>query len=172
MEIIWQIIIHTPWWVYLLLIYLIRVGIRASKTRIVTLKKLFIIPLIFTFLSVHTLITSFSLSVFTVTIWVVAILIGAILGWFQIYRYKLKVDRQHLLIQVPGTWSIMILIVIIFATKYYFGYELAVDPKLVEQTGFEFAVLAVSGVCTGLFIGRLVCYLYRLRTAPSIDLTV
>lgn len=171
METIWQTAVHTPWWVYLLLLYLISIGIRASKTNIVLLKKLFIIPIIITFMSVHTLIASFAISAFTITTWSGAILIGTILGWLQIYRLTLKVDKQHALIQVPGTWSTMIIIIIIFATKYYFGYELSVDPNLVDQTGFEFSMLTVSGVCSGLFIGRLLCYLYRFQTGSSVDLT-
>jgi len=32
---IWQIAIHTPVWVYLLLIYLIIVGVKASKMRVI-----------------------------------------------------------------------------------------------------------------------------------------
>ena len=171
MEIIWQTAIHTPWWVYLLFAYLIKVGIQASKMRVVSLKKLFIIPAIFTFMSVHTLIASFNVSAFTISAWSGAILIGMMLGWLQIYRFRLKVDTQHTLIQVPGTWSTLIIIIIIVTTKYYFGYELAVDPKLAEQTWFEFSMLGVSGICTGLFIGRLICYIYRLKTSVSIHLT-
>lgn len=156
----------------MLLVYLIKIGIDASKTHVVPLKRLFIIPTIFTFMSVRSLIASFKISAFTITTWSTAILIGTILGWFQIHRLKLKVDNQRALIQVPGTWSTMLIIVIIFATKYYFGYALAVDPKFSEQTSFEISMLAISGICTGLFIGRLMCYIYRLRTKKSTDLTM
>jgi len=145
-------------------------GIKASKTRIVSLKKLFIVPAIFGFMSIHTLMTSFQMTVFTVMTWSGAIALGAALGWIQIHRYALKVDKTHYLVQVSGTWSTLIFILIIFATKYYFGYELSVDPKLAEQTLFEFSMLTISGIFTGLFIGRLICYLYRFKTNPSIEL--
>lgn len=170
MNSIQQIIIGTPWWVYALFIYLIWIGIIASKTRVVSLKKLFIVPIIFGFISIHTLVTSFQMSALTITTWSGAIVLGTLLGWIQIHRYTLKIDKIHHLVQVPGTWSTLIFILIIFATKYYFGYELAVDPKLAEQSLFEFSMLAISGVFTGLFIGRLICYLYRFKTNPSVDL--
>lgn len=165
-----QIIMGTPWWVYALFIYLIWIGINASKARIIALKKLFIVPIIFGFMSVHTLMTSFQMTSFTIMTWSAAILLGAALGWIQIYRHALKIDKIHYLVRVPGTWSTLIFILIIFATKYYFGYELSVDPKLAEQSLFEFSMLAISGVFTGLFIGRLICYLYRFKTNSSVDL--
>lgn len=170
MNIIWQTLINTPWWVYLLLAYLIKVGIQASKTRTVELKKLFIIPAVFAFMSIHTLLYSFTIDALTILTWFASILIGMVLGWIQIYRYKLKVDKKNVLIQIPGTWSTLITIMIIFIAKYYFGYELATDPALAQQTMFEMSALLISGVCTGFFIGRLICYLYRFQTSHSVDL--
>ena len=170
MEFIWQIALNTPWWVYLLLVVLVKIGIRASKTSIVSFKKLFLMPVIFSFMSVHTLMTSFKVDFFAVSVWGIAIFLGVLLGWFQVFRRDLKVDKKHFLFQIPGSWSTLIIIIIIFASKYYFGYELAVDPQLVDSNWFEIAMLAVSGVCTGLFIGRLFCYIYRMLTSTSVDL--
>lgn len=169
-ETTYQTLINTPWWVYVLIVFLIKLGINASKTNIVSLKKLFIVPVVFTFMSIHTLLTSFQVNLLTLSTWTGSILIGIFLGWLQIYRYKLRVDKQHFLIEIPGTWSTMIIIIIIFVAKYYFGYQLAVDPHKANQTGFEFSMLAISGTCTGLFIGRFICYIYRLQTTPSINL--
>jgi membrane protein CcdC involved in cytochrome C biogenesis len=162
MESTWQIAIHTPWWVYALFAYLIFVGFKASRTRTVSIKKIFIIPIIFAAMSVHTLMTSFQLDAMTIMVWSAAIFIGMVLGWIQVYQYHLEIDKKNHRIQVPGTWTTLLLILIIFAAKYYFGYELAIDPTLIEQTSFEYSMLGVSGVCTGLFVGRLFCYLYRI----------
>ena len=171
MNSIWQTLINTPWWVYLLLAYLIKVGIQASKTRTVELKKLFIIPTVFTLISIHTLLYSFAIDALTILTWFAAILTGMVLGWIQIYQYKLKIDKKNGLIQIPGTWSTLIIIMIIFITKYYFGYELAIDPALAQQSTFEMSALLISGICTGFFIGRLICYFYRFQTSRSEDLT-
>ncbi len=170
MQAIWNALVHTPWWVYVLLIYLIKVGIRASKTNVVSIIKLSIIPIIFTVMSVHTLVSAFPISIFTVSVWAATLLLGCILGFWQIFRLNIQVDKQHYLIRVPGTWTTLVIILIIFASKYYFGYELAVDPNLATQNWFEISLLLVSGVCTGLFIGRLICYVYQMFTQISIPL--
>lgn len=167
---IWQALVHTPWWVYLLLAYLIKIDIQASKTRVASLKKLFILPTILLLMSIHTLITSFPINPFTLTIYIISILLGIALGFWQIYRLKIKIDKKHMLIQLPGTWSTLIVVLIVFAAKYFFGYELAVDPNLVKQTDFEIIMLGISGILTGLFVGRVICYLYRYATYPSVNL--
>lgn len=172
MKTIWNIAIQTPWWVYVLLIYLITIGILSSKTRTVSMVKLLILPVIFMYLSIHTLVVSFQINMFSVSTWIVSIVIGVIFGWLLVYKQQLKVDRKHLLIEVPGSWQTLILALLIFSSKYYFGYELDVDPNLAEQTVFEFSMLSISGTITGLFIGRVICYIYRLKTLTSVDLTL
>jgi hypothetical protein len=162
----------TPTWVYLLFAYLLWVGIKASKTRNIALKKLFIMPAIFTYMSANTLLTSFDIHLFEVSTWIGAILIGTIIGWVDIYRNysHIKVDKQKHLIQAPGSWVTLTLIFIIFASRYYFSYEIAMDPALSKQTWFEVSMLAVSGACTGLFIGRLLSYLYKYSKSDHASL--
>ncbi len=170
MDAIYQAAANTPWWVYALLIYLIIVGIKASKTRVVSLKKLFIIPAFFVYMSIHTLLNSVTIDIFSLSIWSGSILFGTLIGWMQITNTKVKVDRKKNLVEIEGTWTTLIYILIIFTTKYFFGYELAVDPELARQTTFEFALLATSGICTGLFVGKLLCCLNLFYKLPSTEL--
>jgi hypothetical protein len=171
METIQQTLWNTPWWVYVLLVYLIKIGIRASKKNIVSLKKLLIIPLVFTFMSLHTLIYAFAIDVTTLSVWSISIVVGILLGWIQVFQYDLRVDKSSGLIEIPGTWSTLIIILIIFATKYYFGYELSVDPVIAHNTVFEVSALTISGVCTGLFVGRVLCYFYQFSRHKSVSLS-
>jgi hypothetical protein len=160
----------TPWWVYALFFYLMFIGFRASQTRVVSLKKLCILPLILTYFSLHTLITVVKVDFYSVITLLIAGLVGVAIGWHYVNRFKIKVDKQKYLFEIPGTWSTLIVILLIFVTKYYFGYEMAVNPALVNHAGFEFALLSVSGVFTGWFVGKLVAYLYKLRTGVSVEL--
>jgi hypothetical protein len=167
---IWQIAIHTPVWVYLILIYLIVVGVKASKTRVVKLQRIFVIPAILAVMSVHSLMTTITLvDYLIVSSWIIAMLIGILLGWWQVKRLDIQIDKKRLLIQIPGTWSTMYILITIFVTKYYFGYEKATNPILMEQLEFNVSMLAVSGVCTGLFIGRLIAYLYHFKNSTEVN---
>tara|TARA_R110002124_G_scaffold282537_1_gene457773 strand:- start:940 stop:1470 length:531 start_codon:yes stop_codon:yes gene_type:complete len=173
MNTIWQTLYHTPWWVYVLFIYLINIGIRASKQNIVSLDKLFIIPALFTIMTVHSLVTSFNLSAFTIVLWILSILIGLILGAANCMRFKqIRVDKNNRLLEVPGTWSTLVIIIIIFASKYYLGYSMSVDPNITSDIWFEIIALGVSGVCAGFFIGKLIYFIYKLYTEQSVHLDI
>lgn len=164
MDVVWQFSMNTPWWVYVLLIYLIYIGVKASKTRVVKLPVIFIIPLIFVGISLHTLFSSFSIDGVAMLTWLCAILFGLMLGWRQIYHYVLRVDKEHQLIQVPGTWSTLTIVLAMFAAKYYFSYELVTNALFVSSPVFKNMALIIFGVAAGFFIGKLLCYLYRFKT--------
>lgn len=163
MHMIWDAFIHTPWWVYVLLVYLIKVGVGALKTREVPIRNLFIIPCIFSLMSFHTLLTSFKIDAFTLSIWLASLVIGFLIGLIHIHISNMAVDHKKRTIEIPGSWTTLVVILLIFVAKYYFGYELARDPALMENTYFEIAALIVSGVGTGIFVGRLAYFLHWFK---------
>src|SRR3989338_6147796 len=167
---VWEFLINTPWWVYLILVYLFFICFKAVKTRTLALRMLFILPIIFIVLAFHTLIAEIGISIFSLITTGVFLILGAALGFYQIYRLSIKTDKTHLLIQVPGSWSTLIIVLIIFISKYYFSYEIASNPASLKNVHFIFMMLAISGICTGLFIGRLLRYLQLILFAPSYDL--
>ena len=167
---IWQAAVHTPWWVYLLLCYLIAVGIKASKVRIIPLWKAFVLPTIFLSMSIQTLTTIETIEHLSIGSWIVAMLVGSSFGWWQVQRLDIKIDKKRSLIQIPGSWDTLVVILIIFIAKYYFGYEKATNPVLVTQLNFKISVLVLSGGCTGLFLGKLCCYMSHYKNSIEVDL--
>jgi hypothetical protein len=159
-----------PWWVYGLLVYLVIIGIKALNTHIISLQKLFILPLIFSVLSISSLITDLKLSSFCMGVWAVTSLIGSFIGWTLVKRLDIKVDKKQHLIEMQGTWSPLAIMLIIFASKYYFGYQLAVKPFLSEDVAFQLGLASVSGLCVGLLLGRLLCFLNRFRLDAHVNL--
>lgn len=170
-ETIWQVAKQTPWWVYVLFFALLNIGIKASKTGVVSLIKLSIAPIIFTIMAIETLLNNLALDSFVVSIFAATLLLGVVLGWLQVAFQTLRFDKRQHLIEVPGTWTVMWVILIIFSTKYYFGYALSEDPNIIQNTYFEVAFIGVTAVCTGLFIGKLLCYIKRMLTEPQSDLS-
>jgi len=170
MTAIWQALTHTPWWVYLLFFALLKVGFDALKVRVIPLKKLIVLPMVFLVLSINTLITSVQINPSTLSAYSLSLLLGSLGGWLLVRKLDLKFDKRRGLVKLPGTWTTLILIMIIFSSKYYFGYAKAIDPTRVQDTLFEITMLSVSGISTGLFLGRLICYLLKKRRAPHTDL--
>ena len=84
MNMIWETLTHTPWWVYLLFFYLLKIGYDATKTRVVSLRKLFILPTIFLAISINTLLTSFYLSPATIIFYLISLLLGVCAGWLLV----------------------------------------------------------------------------------------
>lgn len=169
-EYVTEALYNTPWWVYVLFIYLFMIGIRATKTNVVSIKKLFIIPVIFTVLSIHTLLTTVEPVIINGITWAVSMGLGGFVGWMLVNRFKFKVDRPHWLIKVPGNWTTFILIMIIFVSKYAFGYAIGDDPTITQSVPFDILLLIVSGLCTGTFVGRALCYLSKFYTQSSENL--
>lgn len=170
MQLLLEFLKGTPWWVFVLFFYLMFIGFGAVKPSVVSLIKLAILPVLFTALAIHTLIVSFSINSTAILLLAAGLLLGSLVGLLIASGKDYKVDRQHLLILMPGNWSTLILILLIFASKYYFGYALSANPMIIHNLNFEIIMLIVSGICTGLFIGRFICYLYHFLTAPSVDL--
>jgi hypothetical protein len=161
---------HIPVWVYFLFCFLIWLGFKASKTSVVKLQKMLITPTVFFLLSLRSLYVHLDIDAFVLSIYVIASAVGIAIGYWQVKSQALRVDRENGLLEIPGTWGVMVLILIIFFTKAYFGYELGMDPDALTNTAFEVAFIAVSAICSGMFVGKAGCYFHRFTNDPSTNL--
>ncbi len=162
METVLQAIKATPWWVYILFFYVLYIGIRALKSRTMSVNRIFIIPLLFLFWSIWSLIARFQ-GAMDLLIWGIFIVIGFTAGWGLFQRYKIRADHKKLLIRFPGNYFILILMLSIFAVKYFFGYMRATSPELSPM--LHSLNFVVSGLSTGLFVGRTFAILKKFGKA-------
>ena len=167
----YDFLINIPWWVYLIFFYCIFIGIKSLKTSVIHISKFFIIPIIFIYLSLHTLLSSFSLNFFIIFTYIISLLAGICLGVILLKRSKIIVDSKNKLIKVSGSWVTLVLILITFFSKFYIGYELGVDPKIVTNKSFDLFFLLVSGVTSGMFLGRLIYVIFKMMKGPFKDLS-
>ena len=157
-----EILKGTPFWVYLLLIVLIYKGIRALTPTTMRVKKLIILPAVFFILSLHKITNPYYYILF--------LIIGIIVGWLLYLRVKVKADKDKKLIGLPGSVLPLILIILAFVKGYYFGYESAVHPEYLKQHWYILTSLIVSGVFSGIFIGRALIFSYKYYNALHEDL--
>lgn len=163
-----QTIANTPWWVYVLFVFLIRVGFSAMKSRIVPFRTLFILPSIFLVLSVMSLYSYLFFNPKHIAIWMGAILLGSLLGWLQFKVQNIKAVKNTAKIMLPGTSSILIMMICLFIARYYFSFQLSVDPNLFTQENYLVKALFIYGLFTGLFLGRAMYAIRCLRSGPYI----
>lgn len=161
-----QIIIHTPAWVWGLLIALLWLGFSQTRTRRVTLRRITVMLVAMTGLSLYGTVSAFGLSAPVLLAWLVAA--SALLA--TVMQRRLPADTGYepegRSFTVPGSWVPMVLILGIFLTKYIVGVELAMQPALARDGQFTLIVGALYGVFSGIFAGRA-ARLWRLTRRPA-----
>lgn len=152
-------IIHgTPAWVWVLLLFLLSRGWSALSSRTVPLSRLAIIPLIFTGWGIVHLALNPLAGWSTVIVWVTASLVGVVAGAFIAGKSRFVVDPVANTVLVPGSALPLILMISIFAVRFWLGFHMAtaIDSSLVGV--YVVIGAAVSGIVAGVFCGRFITY--------------
>ncbi len=160
MDNLWQILSGAPWWVYVLFIILIRLGIQSFKPRTISFQRLLLFPLIFLVWSALRLSTKVELGDPSLILWwVVSISLGAYLGMLEVRHWKIHVDKHKKTITIPGNYSTVILIFAIFILNFFWGYLLA--TREVYPYWMLLADTVTTTVLSGFFVGRGSFFLKR-----------
>jgi hypothetical protein len=165
-----QIVGGTPLWVWALLALLVFLGVRALRATTAPLWRIAILPTIFFLWGLIGLLVANGLAAQRALPWLVALAAGTLVGWMFAGLRPIRADRVHRLVHVPGGPFPLVLALLIFAIKYAFGVLHAIDPAAFADARFWLTELAVSGVLTGMFMGRFAALWRQYRTAPSEDL--
>jgi hypothetical protein len=170
MNFIVQTIVNTPLWVWALLAFLLYIGIRALQPSTAPLSRIAILPTVFLAWGLYGLFSMHALTLSRVLPWLAAIGCGVAVGLVVAGLQPIRADKVRRLVRAPGGPLTLALILGIFATKYVFGVLHETDPAAFAQPRFWLSELALSGVLTGMFIGRFVGLWRQYRAAPHEDL--
>jgi hypothetical protein len=156
-----------PLWVWALLALLLFLGIRSLRTRAVPVASLVALPLAFFGLSVSNLLPLDHLAPLRIGVWIAALLVGTVPGWFSIRARRIAVDRTRRRITMPGSVMPLILMLAAFAGGFYFGYLFARYPELKTDPATLIMASTYRGLMSGYFLGQTI-RLFRLYfTAPQ-----
>ncbi len=161
----------TPWWVFALFAYLVVLGVKALKERTLPLRKIFIVPALFTIWSLYSLITKFHLNIYLSPIWGLAVLVGYFASWHLSLRIRIRADKKKHLITLPASCVPLISFLLIFSAKYFFGFLYATDPQAKFNVAFLGTDLAISGLINGIFVGKLLALIHKYKTTPHTDIS-
>lgn len=166
MRFAYQILIHTPLWVWPLLAYLIWQGIKAMRPRKVTVQRSLIMPAIFIVWGLSGLISRSTDNLWPLVAWLAAALVLGPAGFLASKPFEL--DHTSGEITRPGSVMPLIRNLSIFALQYAVQVIMAIDPD--ARTTAAVAGRAVGGAMTGYFIGRTVALLRQYQKQHQADL--
>lgn len=149
-----QIVTHTPVWVWPLLLALLWLGLNQTVTRSLTLRRITIMPLVMTGLSLQGTVGAFGANPNVLLVWLVGAAVSATLMLPQPLPDQSRYDRWTQRITVPGSWAPLLLILGIFVTKYTVGAAMGLQPTLRGNAEFSLGVSAAYGAFSGVFLAR------------------
>lgn len=149
-----NIFTHTPFWVWILLLFLILRGIKALSDREMTIQRLFLLPIIFLLWGGYGVIEEVDLPGFAILSMVVGLLLGAVVGWMMwCNTARLRQKTGTDLIIRPGSPLTLITILISFVIKFILVAILSINPDLRSSLDFNILFGLISGVIDGIFWG-------------------
>jgi len=152
------IIQGTPVWVWVLLVVLLSRGFKAMNSHTATLSRLAIVPVIFAGWGIlhllHSPIEGWSAAI----AWVVAAAAGIGGGVYLASRSRFIVDPINRTVMQPGSIVPLALMIVVFASKFWLGFELATATYASPVVLYVLLDAAVSGAVAGVFAGRFLTY--------------
>ncbi len=149
-----EILKHTPSWVFILFFGLLILGVWQSRDRVVRRSRLFLLPIVMTLFSIHSLQSEFGTEWSYIAVWLAGFVAscfgGMRFGMPKTVTYSAEINAFF----VPGSWIPLILILGIFFIKYAVGIILGMNMPIGNSPVFINAVSLLFGVFSGVFLSR------------------
>ncbi|PDT89962.1 hypothetical protein CO669_10810 [Bradyrhizobium sp. Y36] len=159
MAMAYQILIHTPPWVFVLLAYLVWQGIQAMQPRTTPIWRALILPVVFIVWGMSRIGFGPQNSAWPLIAWIAAAL--ALLPLGVLTPRPFDVDHATGEIIRPGSAFALIRNLVVFSLQYAVGVISAIDAG--DRALAIIAGRAISGATAGYFIGSTVALLIAYR---------
>lgn len=158
-----DIVKAVPWWIYLILLYLFIVGLWSLHPRTISINRLFFLPILLMIWNIYWLSERLKGHAIFLSLWPIGLTFGSFFGWLTVRNWKISIDRSRNTLSLPPTWSTLILILSVFAIRYFFAFKYQAHPN--ETSRIFLADAIISGILTGTFIGRSYHLLQKYRNS-------
>lgn len=143
-----------PVWVPAVLLALLALGYRLSRTRTVRPSVLVAIAVAMFGFSLYGVAAAFGVDALALLAWLAAYIAAAVGGARRVSSVGMvRVGGQ---VTVPGSWFPMALLLSIFAAKFVLGFAAGVHSPVLHDPSFILAMSAVLGMLSGGFGARAV----------------
>jgi hypothetical protein len=164
---LFDVLSHTPVWVWVLLVFVLSRGFNALRLRELAAQRTLILPLVFLVWGVAGLIGSRGLGL-DALLFLVGFTLGAGIGAGIAALSPIPGLKPGGVLVMPGSFVPLVLIVIVFPIKYALAVAIATAHAATEAVFYAAVSAAVGGLFAGLFWGRTLTQIRRaLRQAGS-----
>lgn len=153
-NILFIIISHTPFWVWILLIFLIKRGIGISEDRQINIPKSFIVPTVFIFLGLEKIATKFLYSAFDFVVYLLLVPFGIVIGYI-IYKKNQRYFLHQGELYKRKCYLPLIIILVNFMVKYILNVAIGINPSFISNFEFNICYSIICGLSVGLFLGGI-----------------
>jgi hypothetical protein len=165
----YQIISHTPTWVFGLFAVLLALGLKQARAGTMSLLRVSLIPVAMTALSIYGTVSAFGASLYVLLAWKLsAVAFGALVPRTPLSK-EVHFDAASRSLHLPASWVPLALMMGIFFTKYFVGVALAMQPALASDTAFGIGFAALYGAFSGVFATRAVRLMRLSRGSLSLQ---
>ena len=148
------IVQHTPAWVWGLLAALVALGLRQTRPLEMSLTRATVLPLVLAALSLSGVLRAFGHMPVALLAWAAGIAAALLLARNAVSVRGASWSASRRMLQVPGSWLPLALIISLFAVKYGAGASLALAPALASDITFAALCSLAYGSFSGLFLAR------------------
>ena len=160
-----EILTHTPWWVWVLLVYLVYCGVRLLSPNEISPHGMLLMPCIFLLWGVYGIFHKYSMPWTALLIFTGASLVGLFFGAVIAMRWRpVTFNKMTGMIQRPGSAMPLILILINFSCLYVLNVYAGYHPDSFTKMKFVAIYCIISGVANGLFWGMTVANLMKVQS--------
>ncbi len=149
-----QILVHTPTWVFVLLVVLVAFGAAQMADRHANWLRVSALPVAMAGLSLAGVVSTFGSQMWALLGWAMATGLAAAIVLRQPAPTGTTYDPLTRRFRLKGSVLPLVLMMGIFFTKYAVGVTLAMAPELAKAAALSLPTSGLYGVFSGLFLGR------------------
>ncbi|MBR0723152.1 DUF6622 family protein [Bradyrhizobium manausense] len=161
----YQILVHTPPWVWILFAYLVWQGIKAMQPRKAPIWRALIVPVVFIVWGISRIGFGQQANAWPLVAWIAAALVLLPLG--VLTPRPFDVDHKTGEIIRPGSAFALVRNLIVFSLQYAVGVISAIDAG--DRALAIIVGRAISGATAGYFFGSMIALLIAYRRKRAAD---
>lgn len=153
LQLIDQVIVHTPFWVWGLLAFVTFMGLRQAFDQVLTTPRVIGIALGWTAFSVWGAANTFGFNPLVLLAWTSGLALSLAARHWLIAPRGVKALGDGRFAVAGSLWPLLT-IWTVFGVRYVTSVMMVLDPALKQNPTFDLAVPAIYGLLSGLFVGR------------------